>query len=117
MLTSNSEFIKITASSFNNGYGSDQSGSGIYVQSSVDVQILDLFVHGSRIYGKPRRNSDVDVVLYYEGAVREDSLFNILHDDEYEDIFTYDGITIDINPIRDQETGSLESYKKKHNYI
>ena len=89
----------------------------IIEENGLDVRILDLFVHGSRIYGKPRRNSDVDVVLYYDGTVREDSLFNILHDDEYEDIFTYDGITIDINPIRDQETGSLESYKKKHNYI
>ena len=58
MLTSNSEFIKITASSFNNGYGSDQSGSGIYVQSSVDVQILDCNFTNNYILNYERYSND-----------------------------------------------------------
>lgn len=83
----------------------------------LDVNIIELYIHGSRINGNPRKDSDLDVVLYYRGNVKEDTLFNILHDDEYEDIFTYDGVYIDINPIRDQETGSLKKYiEKDKNY-
>lgn len=76
------------------------------------VSIIELYVHGSRINGNPRKDSDLDIVLYYKGNIKEDSLFNILHDDEYIDDLTYDGIYIDINPIRDSETGSLNEYIK-----
>ena len=49
--------------------------------------------------------------------MKEDSLFNILHDDEYKDELTYNKVYIDINPIRDEETGSLASYiQKDKNY-
>lgn len=85
----------------------------IIQDNELDIEIIELYVHGSRINGNPRKDSDLDIVLYYKGNMKEDTLFNILHDDEYEDNFTYDGIYIDINPIRDQETGSLKKYKEK----
>lgn len=78
----------------------------------LDVNIIELYIHGSRINGNPHKDSDLDIALYYKGSIKEDALFNILHDDEYEDIFTYDGVYIDINPIRDEETGSLDKYKE-----
>lgn len=78
----------------------------------LDVTIIELYVHGSRINGNPHKDSDLDIALYYKGSIKEDDLFNILHDDEYEDIFTYDGVYIDINPIRDEETGNLNQFKK-----
>lgn len=78
----------------------------------LDVTIIELYVHGSRINGNPHKDSDLDIALYYKGSIKEDALFNILHDDEYEDIFTYDGVYIDINPIRDEETGNLNQFKK-----
>lgn len=78
----------------------------------LDVNIIELYVHGSRINGNPHKDSDLDIALYYRGNIKEDALFNILHDDEYEDILTYDGVYIDINPIRDEETGSLDKYKE-----
>jgi predicted nucleotidyltransferase len=69
------------------------------------------------VFGNPRQDSDIDVVLYYEGNIKEDALFNILHDDEYKDQFIYDDIEIDVNPIRDEETGSLQKYiEKDKNY-
>lgn len=86
-------------------------------ECDLNVEILDYYVHGSRVFGNPREDSDIDVVLYYKGDIKEDALFNILHDEEYEDQFIYDDIIIDVNPIRDEETGSLKDYiKKDKNY-
>lgn len=80
--------------------------------NDLDVEIIELYVHGSRINGNPHKDSDLDVVLYYKGSIKEDSLFNILHDDDYVEDLTYDKVYIDINPIRDEETGSLDDYIK-----
>lgn len=80
--------------------------------NELDVNIIELYVHGSRINGNPHKDSDLDVVLYYKGSIKEDALFNILHDDEYIEALTYDKVYIDINPIRDEETGSLDNYIK-----
>ena len=89
----------------------------IISDNDLNIEILDYYVHGSRVFGNPRQDSDIDVVLYYEGNIKEDALFNILHDDEYKDQFIYDDIEIDINPIRDEETGSLQKYiEKDKNY-
>ena len=89
----------------------------IISDNDLDIEIIDLYVHGSRIRGDHKESSDLDVVLYYKGKMKEDSLFNILHDDEYKDMFVYDDIEIDINPIHDEETGSLKSYiEKDKNY-
>lgn len=80
--------------------------------NDLDVEIIELYVHGSRINGNPHKDSDLDVVLYYKGSIKEDALFNILHDDDYVEDLTYDKVYIDINPIRDEETGSLDDYIK-----
>ena len=89
----------------------------IISENELDIDIIELYVHGSRINGNPHKDSDLDVVLYYKGNMKEDSLFNILHDDEYKDELTYNKVYIDINPIRDEETGSLASYiQKDKNY-
>ena len=85
----------------------------IISECDLDIEVLDYYVHGSRVFGNPREDSDLDVVLYYKGNIKEDALFNIFHDEEYADQFTYDGLELDINPIRDQETGSLDNYIKK----
>jgi predicted nucleotidyltransferase len=85
--------------------------------NDLNIKVKDYYVHGSRVFGNPRQDSDIDVVLYYEGNIKEDALFNILHDDEYKDQFIYDDIEIDVNPIRDEETGSLQKYiEKDKNY-
>lgn len=88
----------------------------IISENELDIDIIELYVHGSRINGNPHKDSDLDIVLYYNGDIKEDALFNILHDDEYVDILTYDKVYIDINPIRDEETGSLTDYKEKDPY-
>lgn len=85
----------------------------IISNNDLDIEIIELYIHGSRINGNPHKDSDLDIVLYYKGDIKEDALFNILHDEEYIEVFTYDKVYIDINPIRDEETGSLASYIKK----
>ena len=82
-----------------------------YVQSQIDeygldAEIVDVVVSGSRCRGIEKENSDLDVVVEYTGSTREDDLFNILH----EDSIYIAGIQVDINPITEGRTGTLETY-------
>lgn len=82
-----------------------------YVQSQIDeygldAQIVDVVVSGSRCRGIEQENSDLDVVVEYTGSTREDDFFNMLH----EDSIYIAGIQVDINPITESRTGTLETY-------
>ena len=82
-----------------------------YVQSQIDeygldAKIVDVVVAGSRCRGMEQENSDLDVVVEYTGSTREDDLFNMLH----EDSIYIAGIKVDINPITEGRTGTLETY-------
>lgn len=82
-----------------------------YVQSQIDeygldAEIVDVVVAGSRCRGMEQENSDLDVVVEYTGSTREDDLFNMLH----EDSIYIAGIKVDINPITEGWTGTLETY-------
>ena len=82
-----------------------------YVQSQIDeygldVKIVDVVVAGSRCRGIEQENSDLDVVVEYTGSTREDDLFNMLH----EGSIYIAGIRVDINPITEGRTGTLETY-------
>lgn len=82
-----------------------------YVQSQIDeygldAEIVDVVVAGSRSRGIEQENSDLDVVVEYTGSTREDDLFNMLH----EDSIYIAGIKVDINPITEGRTGTLETY-------
>ena len=82
-----------------------------YVQSQIDeygldAKIVDVVISGSRCRGIEKENSDLDVVVEYTGSIREDDLFNMLH----EDSIYIAGIQVDINPITEGRTGTLETY-------
>lgn len=82
-----------------------------YVQSKIDennleAEIVGVVVSGSRCRGIEKVGSDLDVVLEYKGSIREDTFFDILHEDEME----IGGVKVDINPITEGKTGTLESY-------
>lgn len=62
-----------------------------------DVDIVDIDLHGSRLRGTAKNNSDLDVVVQYDGDIREDTLFDILNENPIE----IDGIKVDINPIKE----------------
>ena len=69
---------------------------------------------GARVYGSRTReglytdHSDLDVVLSYTGNIREDTFFNSLN----EVGMSVAGLKLDINPISEEKTGTLEEYLK-----
>lgn len=78
--------------------------NGIY-----DVTIKDTAIHGSRGRGTARPDSDLDIVVEYEGDIREDDLFSILN----EEPMYIDDIQVDINPITASDTGTLADYMER----
>ncbi|RKI22838.1 ImmA/IrrE family metallo-endopeptidase [bacterium 1xD8-6] len=75
----------------------------------ADAKLLGLAVIGSRCRGVERDSSDLDIVAEYQGDIREDDLFGILHEDGLQ----IGGIEVDINPIKEAKTGTLASYLTK----
>ena len=82
---------------------------GIVNDYGLDVTIEDIVVSGSRCRGMEMEGSDLDVVLYFSGSEREDSLFNTLHEGGN---IIMGGVCLDINPISQEKTGSLSEYLK-----
>lgn len=74
-----------------------------------EIEIIEIWLHGSRLRGTAKDSSDLDAVMFYKGRMKEDSLFNILHEDEIE----IEGITVDVNPIHIQTEQDINRYKKK----
>lgn len=54
-----------------------------FVFEDLDFSINQINIFGSRIYGIPKNNSDLDIMLEYTGKAREDDLFNALNNDEH----------------------------------
>ncbi|MCD8107045.1 MAG: DUF3849 domain-containing protein [Oscillospiraceae bacterium] len=83
-------------------------------QAQIDEMGLhdDVQLHGARVYGSRTREglyseqSDIDVAISYSGNIREDDFFNTLH----EEGLSVAGISVDINPISTERTGTLEDY-------
>lgn len=70
--------------------------SGIFIDSGIDVEIIDVEIYGSRTKGEAKADSDLDVKVRYKSAEKDYALFNILN---YDDSALYiDGIRVDINP-------------------
>lgn len=79
----------------------------VFEENGVDAQIHGAAVTGSRSRGLEKVDfSDVDVVIEIDSDLKEDALFNIIHGEA----LTLEGYTIDINPIKADETGTLETY-------
>lgn len=77
----------------------------------IDAEIIGMDIHGSRNRHDARPDSDLDVVVEYSGDIREDDMFNALNGEE--DALSIEGIRVDINPIRKEETGDLQDYMKQ----
>ena len=75
-----------------------------------EIEYLCIYAHGSRVFGNPRKNSDIDFVLFYKGSIREDDLFNIFAD---ENIYI-EHVKCDFNPIQIGDNSDIEYYIQKH---
>lgn len=83
----------------------------VLADAGFNVDVLDIEIHGSRARGDAKNESDLDVVVEYKGAEKEDGLFNVLNDEN--DALFIDGIKVDINPIRAEESGTMSDYMKR----
>ena len=66
-------------------------------------------IHGSRNRGDAKKKSDLDIVVEYKGNEREDTMFNAINDGS----LNIEGIKVDVNPIREYETGTMAKYIEK----
>lgn len=75
-------------------------------ENELSAEVGEVVLYGSRSRGMENDNSDLDFVAEMYSDLKEDTLFNILHETPFE----IGGVTVDINPIRTEESGSLEDY-------
>lgn len=71
------------------------------------IRLVGCVLSGSRCRGLESEDSDIDVVLEYRGDIKESVLFNLLNGENQINI---NGVPVDINPIRKEETGTLATY-------
>ena len=90
-------------------YDIEQLLEDAYLQD--DVNIIELWAHGSRMRGDFRPDSDIDIVVFYEGDIKEDALFNILNDGHERG--TFEGHIVDLNPIKVRNWSDINRYKQK----
>lgn len=90
-------------------YDIEQLLEDAYLQD--EVNIIELWAHGSRMRGDYRPDSDIDIVVFYEGDIKEDALFNILNDDHERG--TFEGHIVDLNPIKVRNWSDINRYKQK----
>lgn len=67
----------------------------VIYECDMDAEIYQVHLHGSRLFGVNRKDSDLDAVIFYSGDEREDDFFNALVDEPY----YIDDIKVDFNPI------------------
>ena len=80
-------------------------------ENNIAGEITGTVLYGSRSRGlEAAEDADIDIAVQIDGAeLKEDALFNIFHDLDIQ----IDGIPVDVNPIRPEETGTLETYLPK----
>lgn len=82
------------------------------LENYFDVEIIKLTIIGSRKYNTNKEDSDLDILLEYDGNAREDDLFNLLHEDE----FMVGDMVVDINPIDTKIETTAEYLEKEKIY-
>lgn len=79
-------------------------------ETRLNIAQVDMIAIGSRAFGVAREDSDLDILLEYEGDVKEDEVFNALNAEPLELL----GIKVDFFPIRSQESGTLTEWLASH---
>ena len=83
----------------------------VYAQEMISDAGLEetVIITGAKVYVSPFADSDkpdYDVLLEYEGDIREDDFFNLLH----EQTCVVDGKPVDFNPITPAKSGNIKEY-------
>lgn len=70
--------------------------------NDLPIDIIEIYIKESEINNNPHRNYDLDIILYYNGNLKENNLSDILHKEKYVDILTYDKVYINLIPKLDK---------------
>lgn len=76
-----------------------------------EVEVVGIELYGSRTYGGALEGSDLDVVVEFRGEIREDTFFDVVHDED--DPLFIEGIEVDINPITEGKSGTIEEFMER----
>ena len=80
------------------------------ILDGYDLEIVEIWLNGSRARGTNQDDSDLDAMMFYKGKEREDDVFNALHD---EDELEIDGIKVDVNPVRVRNSEDINRAKSR----
>lgn len=78
----------------------------------ADADIVDVKIIGSRVNGNADEDSDLDVLVEYDGNAREDALFNALANAD--EPLVIDGVVVDINPINKYKSGTIQQFLERN---
>ena len=82
-------------------------------EQGLPIQFGEVLLYGSRSRGTEKQTSDLDILVEYKGTSREDDLFNLFHEDD----FCIGGCKVDINPIKEEKSGSLTAFLQQAVYF
>ena len=108
--------IEETEPSFNiNGTTYTQKEIESLLQEDLQMIFRELvpepYIEGVRLYKNPEKDGKISLLVQYgtnetEGFWREDALFDAL----IEEHLTFNGMTVDVNPITPTKSGTIEEY-------
>lgn len=108
--------IEKTEPSFNiNGTTYTQKEIESLLQEDLQMIFRELvpepYIEGVRLYKNPEKDGKISLLVQYgtnetEGFWREDALFDALIDEH----LTFNGMTVDVNPITPTKSGTIEEY-------
>ena len=81
----------------------------IIEENDLQIEIDAIELIGSYMRGENVSGSDLDVLVQYSGDISDDSLFNILAEED----LSLNGVKIDINPINSAKD-SIEDFKQRN---
>lgn len=80
---------------------------------SEEVVVKGVKLYGSRTRDDYIESSDLDVLIEYEGDLKEYIFYNMLNVEDDEGPLLLNNIKVDFNPIRPEESGTIEEYYKR----
>lgn len=81
-------------------------------ETGFEDELIGIRLVGSYARGEQRPDSDIDVIVEYKGNSTEDTLFNVLNDEEHR--INIGGVDVDINPITEGKSGTLDEWEKRN---
>ena len=74
-----------------------------------EFELVDIAFYGSRVSGKASVDSDLDVLVEYKGTAREDTIFDVLAEQQ----LMLEDVRLDINPIKNEKSGTIVDYLER----